>query len=97
MGLPLNSPQAERQWITSKILNVSPFSDAVLDLNEAQIEWIIKKYNQDTPDSPYKLISPQKTRELIGLRDWTDVLEGKALRDFLRARVADFKKDSIKG
>ena len=34
---------------------------------------------------------------LLGLRRWTEVLEGGALTEWLRKRVPEYKKDNVQG
>lgn len=74
-------------------MNLSPFSDDILNLNQAQINWIIEKYRKENPDK-LKVENLEKFQELVSLRSWTEVLEGDAKQKWLETRVPKFKKDS---
>ena len=77
-------------------MNVSPFSDDILDLNEAQADWIIKMYDKSNPGK-LKFTSTQVSQVLLGLRQWTEVLEGLALKKWLQKRVPQYKQDDVEG
>lgn len=80
----------------SRILNVSPFSDDILDLNQSQQEWIITMYDKTNPGK-VKFTSTQVSTVLLGLRKWTEVLEGSALTEWLRKRVPEYRKENVQG
>ena len=96
MGLPLETPQANQQWILSQILNISPFSDEILNLNQAQIAWIIEKYNKQNPGK-LKITTLEQSKELLATRGWTDVLEGMAREEWMKQRTPAFKHENLKG
>lgn len=42
-------PRSQRLWRVSRILNESPFSDAVQELSDAQMNWIMEMHADETP------------------------------------------------
>ena len=48
-GINPDSPLTAKLWRVSRVLGVSPFSDTVLDLNEAQLDLILVMESRDKP------------------------------------------------
>ena len=79
-GYDSQSPFARKIWRISRILGVSPFSDEVLGLNQAQMDYILESYALDTPGAKFIRQSDEiaKENETTILKQWSDKLIGKA-------------------
>lgn len=73
-------------WRVSQILGESPFSPAVLNLTDAQMEFILTCYSDDNPKElqfvPARVIE-EKMQEQSSNVGWANVLSGNALVEFL--------------
>lgn len=80
-----DSPLSDKIWRVSQIINRSPFSDEVLGLHEARLDWILERYAADNPDKlKFERASTREARTKFMTTNvrWADVLSGHALAKF---------------
>lgn len=84
-GLPLDSALGVKLWRVSRILGCSPWASEVLDLNLAQLDWILQMQAKDYPGTLQltrggKLLEDNSGRAWVHERvSWAGFLRGKAL------------------
>lgn len=69
----------------SQILKASPFSDDVLSLSMARIDWILQMYQKDHPKE-FSFVAAHREGDLSPEENnvaWADRLSGAALKRFL--------------
>ncbi len=75
-------------WRVSAILGVSPFSDDVLNLSIAQMDFILENYAKDHPNEfTFKRPGKEEPNQVAANVGWHDRLRGAALQEFLQSRV----------
>jgi hypothetical protein len=93
-GIETDSDLAKKLWRVSRILNKTPFENAVLELNTAQINFILRMYSADHPDE-FKILDP-KIAEGKGptqvWNNWSAVFYGDTKKEFDRNPVLFLKK-----
>jgi len=91
----MENPRLEKQWTVSRILNCSPFASEVLDLNDIQLDYIIRRYAKEHPEE-VKLREPPP-QPLLNSRKWMSVLTGKDLREYTSLFIPKFLRDKADG
>ncbi len=84
-GYNLHSSLSQDIWLVSRILSCNPFSDEILQLTQAQIDFIIGMYALSNPDIG-KTIRPdlfENTQKIEKEVAWLSALPEKALKQKL--------------
>lgn len=82
----------------SRLLNLSPFSDEILKLTEAQIDWIFNMHNLNADENhKIKFVSVDAAPEVLAQKRWTDVLIGRGLNEYLGERVPAYRRMKVRG
>jgi len=93
-GIETDSELAKRLWRVSQILKVSPFHPSVLELNTAQINFILRMYSKDHPDE-FKIIDSDIAEGKGPTQvwaNWSNIFCGDRAKEFDRNPVLFLKK-----
>ncbi|MHB1954468.1 MAG: hypothetical protein ACYCOU_12045, partial [Sulfobacillus sp.] len=83
-GLHQN-PQLDRIWRVSRILELSPFSDDILNLTDFEIDFIFRKYAEDNPATVKYTDGRNDSRNASRTRvEWSNLLMGAELDLFVK-------------
>ena len=85
-------PRSQRLWTVAQVLKASPFSDAVQELNTAQMDWILEMHAAETPG--VTLERPGELRPEAIAAAWSEVLlnDGPLMRGVSQAAIEAAKK-----
>jgi hypothetical protein len=92
---PVNteSALANKIWRVSRILgDASPFEDKIMDLSEPQMTFILEMYIKDNPDELRLVRGGKENLIPMVMKNWTEVLRGKALMECMMNPVGYLKK-----
>ena len=94
-GINPEDPINKRLWRVSRVLDKSPFEDAVLSLTPAQMNFIIKMHIADNPDLYKPDTSAKAAAGILPIqlqKAWNIVLSGKIGLEFIKNPIQFFKK-----
>lgn len=93
-GIETDSELAKKLWRVSQILKVSPFDKSVLELNVAQINFVLRMYSTDHPDQ-FRILDPAIAEGKGPTQiwaNWSNVLDGPIKQEFDRSPDRFFEK-----
>jgi len=74
---------------------VSPFSDELTKLTDAQILWVIRMFKKDNPDL-IKDIPAGPSADVLAKIEWAKVLTGKGRQKLYSSSIPAWKREQLK-